>query len=116
MQQIDIMPTVLELLGYENPYFSFGVNVFDEKADHVAIAFKQDHHQLYRNSQLICFDGDVTNFVYDVSDDELLHKNIVSNENVSFSANEAYLKAYLQNYSTALNDNRMTYETWTGDF
>lgn len=111
IQQLDIMPTVLDLLGHDKPFFSFGVNALDELAEHTAIAFKHDQHQLYRNGSLICFDGENTNFVYDVAKDENLHHNLVDSHD--HQSNEEYLKGYLMTYSRALNDNRMTYETWT---
>jgi uncharacterized sulfatase len=113
VQQVDIMPTVLDLLGHDKPFFSFGVNAFNEHAEHIAVAFKHDQHQLYRNGSLICFDGENTNFVYNVVKDESLNSNLVDHQN--HQSNEAYLKGYLVTYSRALHENRMTYETWTRD-
>ncbi|MCF8278433.1 MAG: sulfatase-like hydrolase/transferase [Flavobacteriales bacterium] len=112
MQQIDIMPTILGLIGYEKPFFSFGVNALDEHAEHTSVAFKHDQYQLYRNDQLICFDGEKTTFVYDVKSDELLQNNLMTDGADLFSDNERYLKAFIENYSVALNDNQMTVETW----
>jgi len=111
IQQADIMPTVLDLLGYDQPFFSFGVNAFDSIAEHTAVAFKHDQHQLYRNGQLICFDGEHTTFVFDLEKDELNQNNLV-NLDISFSDNEKFMKAYLQNYSKALLENKMTFEAW----
>lgn len=111
VQQADIMPTVLDLLGYDEPFFSLGVNAFDTTAEHTAIAFKQDQFQLYRNEELICFDGEHTTFVYDLEKDPLNQNNLV-NSNISFSENEQFIKAYLQNYSKALLENKMTFEAW----
>lgn len=114
-QQVDIMPTVLDLLGYDKPYFSFGVNALDEHAEHIAVAFKHDQHQLYRNGSIICFDGENTNFVYNVATDLMLRTNLVNDNDFDHVDNEAYLKGYLLNYSKALNRNQMTYNTWTED-
>ena len=111
MQQADIMPTVLDLLGYNKPFFSLGVNAFNQNVDHTAVAFKHDQHQLYRNGQLICFDGEKTTFVFDAEKDELNHNNLI-NSDISYSENEKYIKAYLQNYSRALLENKMTFEAW----
>lgn len=113
VQQVDIMPTVLDLLGHDKPFFSFGVNALDEHQEHIAVAFKHDQHQLYRKGFLICFDGENTNFVYDVAKDENLHQNVVDSQD--HQSNEEYLKGYLMTYSKALNENRMTYDTWTRD-
>ncbi|MGB0918673.1 MAG: LTA synthase family protein, partial [Flavobacteriales bacterium] len=113
VQQIDIMPTVLDLLDYNEPFFSFGVNAFDTLASHTAVAFKHDQHQIFRNEKLICFDGENTNFAYDVNADELLHHNLVESENFNYSENEKYLKGFIQTYSKALNENKMTVESWS---
>jgi phosphoglycerol transferase MdoB-like AlkP superfamily enzyme len=111
VQQADIMPTVLDLLGYDQPFFSLGVNAFDQSAEHTAIAFKHDQHQLYRNGQLICFDGEKTTFAFDLEKDPLNQNNLV-NSDISYTENEKYIKAYLQNYSKALLENKMTFEAW----
>ncbi|MGB1318273.1 MAG: hypothetical protein ACPG5W_08705, partial [Flavobacteriales bacterium] len=62
---------------------------------------------------LICFDGENTNFAYDVNADELLHHNLVESENFNYSENEKYLKGFIQTYSKALNENKMTVESWS---
>ena len=113
IQQADIMPTILPLLGYSKPFFAFGENALSNEAEHIAVAFKHDQYQLYKNGQLICFDGQNTNFVYNVEDDEMLKRNILTEPTADYSANESYLKGFIQNYSTALLDNKMMYSTWT---
>ena len=111
VQQADIMPTVLDLLGYDQPFFSLGVNAFDATAEHTAIAFKHDQHQLYKNEKLICFDGEHTTFAFDLEKDSLNQNNLIHSD-ISFSDNEHFIKAYLQNYSKALLENKMTFKAW----
>lgn len=111
IQQIDIMPTVLDLLGYHRPFFSLGVNAFDTTAEHTAIAFKHDQFQLFRNGQLICFDGERTTFVFDEEKDELNQNNLLHSD-IPYTTNEKFVKSYLQNYSKALLENKMTFEAW----
>lgn len=110
-QQIDIMPSILDLLGYDAPFFAFGSSVFDTTAERTSIAFKFDQYQLLRNDTLICFDGANTNYVYDIDKDPLLKRNLV--EVSDYSTDLAFMKAYIQNYSLALNNNLMTFEAWT---
>ncbi|TNF28474.1 MAG: LTA synthase family protein [Bacteroidetes bacterium] len=115
MQQIDIMPTVLNLVGLDNPFFSFGTDAFEPTAPRMAVAFKYDQYQMLRHDQLLCFDGSEATFVYDLSIDALLKNNLLHSQDVSFNENEAYLKAFLKNYSTALINNRMTVEAWNAN-
>lgn len=111
MQQIDIMPTILDLVGHKEPFFSFGVSAFDTSAAHTAIAFKHDQHQLYHNGTLICFDGEKTTFVFDEKNDPLNQHNLVHEQHPKKEA-EMLLKTYLKNYSSALLENKMTFEAW----
>ncbi len=111
MQQIDIMPTIMHLVGYERPFFSFGVNVFDEDAEHVAIAYKYHQHQMLKDGQLTCFDGENVTFVHDATAHGLPARQLRPTDD----GRAAYLKRWLENYSAALNDDRMTHRTWTGD-
>lgn len=112
MQQSDIMPTILGLLGYDEPYFSFGVDAFDAQVPHTAFAFKHDQYQLLMNGHLICFDGERITFAYDVTEDPKLKHNLAKTDSLRLPLEEAYLRSYISNYSTALNDNRMTFESW----
>lgn len=113
MQQADIMPTILGLIGYDQPFFSLGVNALDTTAEHTAIAFKNDQFQLFRDGYLTGFDGSELTFSFDLASDPLQKNNLVEQKSATTVENEAYLKAYVQNYSLALNDNLMTFETWT---
>lgn len=113
IQQADIMPSVLNLLEYPNPFFAFGSSAFDSTKTDFSIAFKHDQYQLLRNDQLICFDGNKVTFVYDTKNDPLTKNNLVSDSSISFAENEAFLKGYIHNYSVALNNNCMTFEEWS---
>ena len=112
-QQTDIMPTVLDLVGYEQPFISFGTSVFDTTRFGACVAFKHDQFQLYRNNQVLCFDGEKLNFVYDAKSDPMLKQNLLHLNNTDYSENLAYLKTFLQNYSFALNNDKMTAQTWS---
>jgi phosphoglycerol transferase MdoB-like AlkP superfamily enzyme len=108
VQQIDIQPTILDLLGYDKPFFSLGVSAFNSEPDHFVIAFKNDQHQLLLNERLIGFDGENVRFNY-VLKGEQLYKVETGSES---DENEKFMKAYLQNYSRALLGNKMTFEAW----
>ncbi len=113
VQQIDVMPTVLDLLGYEKPYFSFGVSALDNKSVHSSIAFKYDQHQLFMDGLLIGMDKGKTNFVFRPDENGWFDKNLLNEQNIDISRQEAYLKTFMHNYSKALTENRMTYENWS---
>lgn len=111
-QQIDIMPSVLSLLGYDSPYFCLGQNVFDPDAQHMAVAFKFDQYQMLRDGMLLSFDGERALGIHDVNNDPMLKRNVMELHVDEISRMEPILKGYLQNYSKALVQNRMTLDTW----
>lgn len=113
VQQADIMPTILSLLGHTEPYFAFGTDALDPQADRVAVAFQHDQYQVFKNDVLLGFDGENPTFAYRPATDPLLQKNLLKDTTVIIKENEAYLKAFMANYAKALDQNRMTYETWT---
>ncbi|MCF8258581.1 MAG: LTA synthase family protein [Flavobacteriales bacterium] len=111
-QQVDIMPSVLSLLGYEEPFFSLGQNVFDSTAHHMAVAFKFDRYQMLLDGKLLTFDGEQTLGLHDFEREHMLHTDVKGEYSEDAARHERILKGYLQNYTRALVRNRMTAETW----
>ena len=112
VQQTDIQPTILDLLGFDRPFFSFGVSAFDSTAAHFAVAFKNDQYQLLLNGKLIGFDGEHVRFKYFLKGNQLYKDETNKDSPSNWDNNEQFMKAYLQNYSTALLKNKMTFEAW----
>lgn len=56
-QQIDLMPTVLDYLGYRKPYFAFGESLLDSSAAHKAITYVNGIYQLVEGNYVLQFDG-----------------------------------------------------------
>jgi phosphoglycerol transferase MdoB-like AlkP superfamily enzyme len=113
-QQIDIMPSVLSLLGFDKLYFCLGQNAFDTTANHFAVAFKFDQYQMLQNGNLLSFDGENSVGLHDVRVDPIMHSNLFESQPQEVLQQERMLKGYLQNYSKALVQNKMTLEAWQG--
>ena len=72
-QQIDIMPTLLALLGYPNPYIAFGQNLLATQPDSTwAVNYSAGTYQLLRADTLVRFDGQRQVAAYDLGADPLL--------------------------------------------
>ncbi len=56
-QQIDIMPSVLGYLNYNEKYFAFGSNLFDSASNRFAVNFNNQQYQFFLNNHFIIFDG-----------------------------------------------------------
>jgi phosphoglycerol transferase MdoB-like AlkP superfamily enzyme len=108
-QQIDIMPTVLDYLGYSKPFFSFGNSLFDNQARHRAIIFVNNIYQLVEGDYVMTFDGErVTSFFdrnYSPVDQQ---KNVIlkPEEKGTYQQMETDLKAMIQTYNDCLINNR----------
>jgi phosphoglycerol transferase MdoB-like AlkP superfamily enzyme len=107
MQQIDILPTLLSLLGYEKPYFSFGRNAFDRSQEHFAVNFRQDLYQLYEKDYLLQYDGQKTKGFYKLKPDSMLQHNLSAHPGEEQRRMEKFLQAFLQTYQQSLANNKM---------
>lgn len=105
-QQIDIMPTLLSLIGYDKPYIAFGQDLFSTPTEETwAVNFQNDIYQLTKGDYLILFDGRETKAVYRFREDPLLQHNLL--ESNPQPEMEKELKAIIQSYMQRMNEDRL---------
>lgn len=97
-QQLDIMPTVLGLTGYTEPYFAFGRDIFGEP-DRPAVAtnYVGESYQYIADSVVLFSGGDRALAAY-APDDTLQTRDIAPLDPPAMRAGERTLKAILQQY------------------
>jgi phosphoglycerol transferase MdoB-like AlkP superfamily enzyme len=113
-QQIDIMPTVLDYLGYQKPFFSFGVSLLNPLSPHRSISFVNGLYQLIEGDYVILFNGkSVTSFYNRNRQEE--NQGVDSEDKLNdpaekhvFRNMETTIKAIIQTYNTCLINNRMS--------
>ena len=105
-QQIDIMPTLLDYLGYDNQYVAFGKSLISTPAEEsFAVNYINDTYQYYKGEYMLQFDGDKSKALYNVRNDRLLEHNLIGTLPQQEQM-ERELKAVIQQYmSRMLNDN-----------
>jgi phosphoglycerol transferase MdoB-like AlkP superfamily enzyme len=108
VQQIDIMPTVLGYLNFDQPYFAFGRDVLKEKSEPFAFNYKDNTYQLFQKDYLLVFDGKETLGLYDFKRDKMLERNLVNELPEVVAAMELKIKALIQQYNNSLIEDRMT--------
>ncbi|MDR0679743.1 MAG: sulfatase-like hydrolase/transferase [Puniceicoccales bacterium] len=110
-QQVDIMATVLDLIGYDEPYFSFGHSLFDEKAPHFAVSYRNGIYQIVTDKYVLQFNNNSVVGFY-LRSDFLLEHNLIHSAEYEHDMMqlEAFFKAFLQQYSYSLRMNKMTCE------
>jgi phosphoglycerol transferase MdoB-like AlkP superfamily enzyme len=107
-QQIDIYPTVLDLIGYNKPFRSLGRSLVSENGvKPFAINFNGAHYQLQRGNYIYTFDGKETAGIYKKEDLGLLNNLKASVWNKEMKENEIVCKAFLQSYFNSIVDRKL---------
>ena len=105
-QQIDIMPTVLGMLGYNKRFFSFGIDVFNTPAEDTwAVNYLNGVYQYVKHGHVLQFDGTKTTAVYSL-EDSLMQHNLVGKVPQQPQM-EREVKAIVQQYMERMTQNRL---------
>lgn len=106
-QQIDIMPTVLNYLGYDRPYVSFGIDLFNNpEGKDFAVNYINGIYQFVQGDLLLQFDGTKSIGLYDIKTDRLLRNNLLGTRTEQ-SAMEHKLQAIIQSYMQRMNTDNL---------
>jgi len=96
-QQIDIVPTVLSILGYDKPFLSFGCDLMTTPAQETyAVNYLNGIYQYVKYGYVLQFDGKETKAVYAL--DDLLMKNNLKGKVAQQAQMEREVKAIIQQY------------------
>ena len=107
--QLDIKPTLMSYLGYDEPYLSFGCDLLttaDE--DTYAIQFQSGIFLYEQDGYQLQFDGERSVGLYHYTEDLLLQENLLETEPERAAAMELRLKAIIRQYYHRLIHNEMT--------
>jgi arylsulfatase A-like enzyme len=105
-QQIDILPTVMGLLGYDEPYFGFGIDLFRTEAEDTwAVNYLNGIYQYVKHGHVLQFDGTQTRAVYALTD-SLMKQNLVGKVPQQAQM-ERELKAIIQQYMERMTQDRL---------
>ena len=105
-QQIDILPTILGILGYSKPYTAFGIDVLNTPANATwAVNYLNGIYQYVKHGYVLQFDGTQTKGIYALSD-RLMQHNLKGKVKEQ-SQMERELKAIIQQYMMRMTQNRL---------
>jgi phosphoglycerol transferase MdoB-like AlkP superfamily enzyme len=110
IQQVDIMPSILARIGYDQPYVAFGRNIFDAKEQGFAFNYLNNLYQFFRGNYLLQFDGAKSVGLYNFKSDQFLKDNLVNKMVDTTHVMELRLKAFIQQYNNRMVDNDLTRE------
>lgn len=109
-QQIDIMPTVLNHLGYNRPYVAFGIDLLHTPQQATwAVNHEGGIYQYVKGYLLLQFSesGEIK-AVYDYHQDPLLKQNIKGQHPAEERQMERELKGIIQSYMQRMTQDRLT--------
>lgn len=106
IQQIDIMPSVLDYLNFPHSYYSFGNSVFDTTISHYAFTHNDDF-QLIENNYSFGFNGQKATDLFQINKDSLLKHNLLHTDTTRVHAMELKTKAIIQTFQQAVINNKM---------
>ena len=106
-QHIDIMPSILDYLGYNKSFYAFGNSVFNsDRKNFVINQVSKRYFLTNKNKYIISFQDSVRN-IYEFPSDSLLKKNLlIENSIENYSMSEELLNAIIQTYNNDLINNR----------
>jgi phosphoglycerol transferase MdoB-like AlkP superfamily enzyme len=106
-QQIDIMPTVLSYLNYDEEYIAFGNNLLDDSYESFAFNTSGSNYHLYMKDHILEMIDNKPIGLFDYKNDIFLEKNLMGiNPELQLQMEEK-LKAIIQSYNSRLIDNNM---------
>lgn len=98
VQQTDIMPTMLGLLGIKDPYFAFGRDIFGERQrTPIAIKYANGYYAI-TDSIVMAFDEHEITALYSVSDTLLKHNLLLQPSHPDAEPLLRHTKAVIQQY------------------
>lgn len=105
-QQIDILPSVLHLIGYDKQIYAFGQSVFERKYPPFAITYLEGVYNFYFDEFLLTFSG-LENFqLFNIQNDPQLTENIFSEKEQYIQPMSLFLQALIQRFNNDLIDNQ----------
>ena len=108
VQQIDIMPTILNYLNYDEPYVAYGRDVFDPSTEPFAFNYLDDMYQAFMGDYFLQFDGKQSIGLYNFKEDRLLQHNLIAEKPEMAQSIEFKLKAFIQQYNNRMVDDNLT--------
>lgn len=108
MSQIDIMPSVLNLLNYSDSFHCFGESIFQSTGNHYTYQYNNGIFQILDDRYVLLFDGKNVAGLYDYISDPGLLKNISQELPVRKKQLQEQLMAVIQRYQRAMIKNELT--------
>lgn len=106
-QQIDIYPTIIDIIGYPEPFRSWGRSLVNKNGmTPYVMNYNQQNYQFLQGDYICIFDGQKAIGFYDKNDKDL-RKNLISQRNQEMNQLELGCKAFLKDYFDRIIDKKL---------
>lgn len=106
-QQVDIMPTVLNYLNYNEEFIAFGNNLLDDTHESFGFNTNGSNYHLYMRDHILEMIDRKSVGLFNYKSDIFLEKNLLDTNPELQNLMEDKLKAIIQTYNSRLLDNNM---------
>ena len=106
-QQLDILPTIIDLLNLETKFYSYG-NSFYDKSEKEAITYIEGSYYYFKNNFMTTFTNERARNLYDFTVMSTDVSDSLAGHQKEVKANERRLKALIQQYNRDLIMNQTT--------
>jgi len=106
-QQIDIMPTILNYLHYDNEYIAFGNNLLDDTYESFGFNTIGSTYYLYMKDHILEMIENKPVGLYNYKSDRYFDSNLLDKDMYVQKHMDDKLKAIIQTYNSRLLDNNM---------
>ena len=104
---VDIMPTILDLVGFEDPHYSFGKSYFSNIENRFAVSYLSGTHHLFKGDYMLNFRDDKIENFFNYQMDTMLYQDSLAYYREKSEDYVRLLKAVIQRYNFDLIHNNM---------
>lgn len=108
VQQTDILPTVLNYVGYDKSFISFGHDMFSSEKERVTVISLGNIFQIMSDRYSLLYDGEKPVELYDYIRDPLLKNNLVNEQKQIAEKLTTQIEAYIQVFNSSIIHNTLS--------
>lgn len=106
-QQIDIYPTILDMIGYNKPFRSWGRSLVDKDSEPFVLTHTGNVFYFIKDNYICVFDGLKSIGFYHILDDMLMD-NLILQKNEEMLLVEKSCRAYIQDYTDRIVNKKLS--------
>jgi phosphoglycerol transferase MdoB-like AlkP superfamily enzyme len=107
VQQIDIMPTVLNYLHYDKPYFSFGFDAFSPDRNNFVVSNIGNIYNFFKGDYFMTYGNQEVTSLYNLKEDKSLNNDLKGKSPLVQDSLLKDLEAFMQQYNNRMIHNKL---------